>query len=317
MITKESLQLAQASINEGLLRVRQSYSASPASKKIFFIVEGKDDVPFYGTKADGYIPSGWKLVIIPAKNRKKVVEVYNSLDWSHYSKNKIMFFIDQDLSDYTKEDTPQDTNVYVTDKYAIENDLCTADTYLKALKYYYDLVDIDEKDEDCLQKFFTESCEKFVTMSTPVMAQILHWKLNRIKANYANFKAQNIFEINNKSFQLVETYQSEHSILLELCKQSGVPYSPIDILEYINLLNEKHTPEEYIRGKYILAFFVKILNFTTKNSSNILPSSRKSKDNLGLGYENALSKLCGIMKSPESLDKFLVRMKSQLLLETA
>lgn len=52
MITKESLQKAKESVNEAVLKIKQSYSASPTSKRVFFVVEGKDDIPYYATKAD-------------------------------------------------------------------------------------------------------------------------------------------------------------------------------------------------------------------------------------------------------------------------
>lgn len=71
MITKESLQKAKESVNEAVLKIKQSYSASPTSKRVFFVVEGKDDIPYYAIKADDYIPEGWKLTIVPAQNRKK------------------------------------------------------------------------------------------------------------------------------------------------------------------------------------------------------------------------------------------------------
>ena len=71
MITKESLQKAKDSVNEAMLKIKQSYSASPTSKRVFFVVEGKDDIPYYATKADIYIPEDWKLTIVHAQNRKK------------------------------------------------------------------------------------------------------------------------------------------------------------------------------------------------------------------------------------------------------
>ena len=70
MITKESLQKAKDSVNEAMLKIKQSYSASPTSKRVFFVVEGKDDIPYYATKADIYIPEDWKLTIVHAQIEK-------------------------------------------------------------------------------------------------------------------------------------------------------------------------------------------------------------------------------------------------------
>lgn len=310
MITKESLQKAKESVNEAVLKIKQSYSASPTSKRLFFVVEGKDDIPYYATKADDYIPDGWRLTIVSAQNRKKVVEAYRQLDWARYKKSRILFFIDRDLSDYTREDTPADINIYVTKKYSIENELCTEQTYIKALRYYCDLNDINDDDEESLLIFFRQCWEDFSRVTEPIMAQILHWKLNKINGNYGNFKMQNIFEIVDNQIQ--SRYEDPESALRELFKQCQVPYVQVDVSFYIDLLKSKHTPDEYIRGKFILTFFSKILNYSIRNSESIIPSRKKAKDSLGLGYENVIVKLCGIMRPPVSLAAFFHQMQDNL-----
>ena len=317
MITKESLQTAKASINEATLIIKQSYSRSPTAKKLFFVVEGKDDVPYYGTKAEVYLPEGWKLKIIPAGNRKKAVETYRSLNWSLFSKDLILFFIDRDLSEYTGEDTPTDSNIYVTTKYAIENELCTEETFLHALKYYCDLNDIDEKDESAISSFYNSSWQRFTEIAEPIMSQILYWKMNFINANYANFKIQNTFEVTSSGLVLKPQYQSTLDVLPDLFMQSGVPFAVIDIRSYTNILKSKHSPDEYIRGKYVLTFFSKTLTYIARNSAVFLPSQKKAKDSLGLGYENVVLKLCGIMKVPNTLHVFFVKMKDNLLMHNS
>lgn len=314
MITKESLQAAKASVNEAVLKIKQSYSNSPSARKIFFVVEGKDDIPYYATKAESYIPDGWKLSIIPASNRNKVVEAYRSLDWTSFSKKLILFFIDRDLSDYYGEDTPSDSNIYVTTKYAIENELCTVDTFIRALKFYCDLVDIDETDEAAISSFYDSCWQQFVEISEPIMSQILYWKMNGIDAKYANYKIQQTFDITKSGLRLKSQYKTALDILPDFFQQSKVPYAIIDIKPYSDILNSKHTPDEYIRGKYILTFFSKAFTFVARNSSCILPSQRSAKDTLSLGYENVVIKLCGIMKVPKSLHIFFAHMKENLIL---
>ena len=288
MITKESLQAAQASVNEAAFRIKQLYSNSPSAKTLFFVVEGKDDIPFYATKAEEYVPEGWKLNVIPAGNRNKVIEAYSSLNWDIFSKQRISFFVDRDLSDYTYEDTPNDSNIYVTTKYAIENELCTVDTFIRALKYYCDLIDIDETDELSISSFYNTCWQSFIAISKPIMSQILL----QLKAQYAN----------------------AIDVLPDLFSQSRVSYSAISIESYTELLDAKHTPDEYIRGKFVLTFFSKTLTYVARNSASVLPSHKKAKDSLGLGYENVIVKLCGIMKVPDSLRAFFLQMKDQLIM---
>ena len=313
MITKDSLNKAKESVNLASLKLKQSYSCSQSSKKVFFIIEGKDDIPFYGTKADEYLPDGWNLKIIPAGNRKKTVDAYHGVDWSVYNKQRVLFFIDKDLSEYTGEYTPSDVNVYVTQKYAIENELCTYDTFIKALKYYYGLNDIEDTDEALLEHLYYALWSSFSAISEPIMAQILYWKSNHIKSNYSNFKIQNMFEIKQNVLQRESSLGSDDQIIQELFSQSGIDYCITDTSTYRALLNAKHTPEEYIRGKYVLAFFVKALLYISNNSSMVLPSKKSSRPTISIGYEDAVSKLCGIMRTPESLRAFFDVMKNNLL----
>lgn len=70
MVTKDSLNKAKETVNLASLKLKQSYTSSPSSRKVFFIIEGKDDIPFYGTKVEEYLPDGWIPQIIPAGNRK-------------------------------------------------------------------------------------------------------------------------------------------------------------------------------------------------------------------------------------------------------
>ncbi len=313
MVTKESLKKAKENVNLATLKLKQSYSSSPSCRKVYFIIEGKDDIPFYGTKADEHLPPGWSLKIIPAGNRKKAVDAYNGVDWSFYDKQRVLFFIDRDLSDYTGEDTPNDTNVFVTQKYSIENELCTYDTFIKALKYYYGLNDIEETDESVIEQLYNTWWTSFATLSEPIMAQILYWKSNHVNSNYANFKIQNVFEIKNNVLQRDGTLSSDEEIIKELFKQSGIAYSSIDISEYSTILNAKHTPDEFIRGKYVLPFFSKALFYISQNSVSILPSKKTSHPTISIGHEDAVAKLCGIMRTPESLRIFFETMNSNLL----
>ncbi len=301
MITKESLLAAKDSVNETILRVKQLYSNAPSEKKIIFVVEGKDDVPFYATSAKPYMPENWEIKIVPAKNRRNAVETYKAIDWSIVSKQLVYFFIDRDLSDYTDEETPIDSNIYVTTKYAIENELCTVDTFIHALEYHCDLVDVNETDEAAISSFFELCWNSFVPIAKPIMAQILYWKINGIRANYANFKIQNTFEITDNGTVRKTEYQGNDTLLQDLFKQSNVPFEENDISHCTTVLESKHFPEEYIRGKYILAFFSKSFTYFVHNSIRLLPSQKKAKDTLSLGYENIITRLCGIMQPPQSL----------------
>lgn len=311
MITKESLIADRESVNEAVLKIKQKYSKSPTDKTIFIIVEGKDDVTFYGMKAENYKHNDARIQVIPAGNRKKVVNAYRKLDWNTFSKSRVLFIVDRDLSDYTKEDTPADDNIYVTDNYAIENDVCTPTTYIRVLKYLAQLNDIDDADETELLTFYSNSEKQFFNIATPIMALILYWKLNGVNALYANVNFGNIFQFKDNNLILNPTFEEYNDVIKFVCDKSKVTYEPsIDLSYYENLLKNGYQPIHFIRGKYLSCFFSSIINHTVEKSQEILSSKKTCKLSLPVGNKDLVVKLSGYINIPSSLHVFLSKLKS-------
>ena len=302
MITKESLVAARNTVNEASLVIKQQYSES--SNTIFVVVEGKDDIAYYGIKTSLYQNNPCKFKIISAGNRKKVVSTYDAINWEQYSKSRIIFIVDRDLSDFTGERTPIDENIYITDKYSIENDLCTFSTYLNALKYLGGLNKINELDESILLEFY-EKCESdFFSLSDKIMGLILYWKLNGVPANYSSINCATFIDIDTTGLH-VKDYSSQSEFIRFICDKSDVTYDDnISIDDYVNILKASSSPEAYTRGKYLLHFFVTILNFTSDNSDIILDTKQKGKMVFSIGVKDAIAKLSSVMPFPESLHIF-------------
>ena len=306
MITKESLIAERESINETVLKIKQIYSKSPTSKNMYIIVEGKDDVTFYGMKAEIYRSSDFRLQVIPAGNRKKVVDTYQKLDWNIFSKSNILFIVDRDLSDYTSEETPEDENIYVTDNYSIENDICSANTFIKILKYLAELNDIDDADETDLLSFYHRSEQQFFDIATPIMALILYWKLHGIKANYANLNFRNIFQLESHNLILSSEFSNLNEAIMYVCDKSNTEYdSSVDLEHYIALLTKEYAPIHFVRGKYLSCFFSAIINYTVANAKDILRSKKEGRLSVTIGNKDLIAKLSGYMDTPVSLHTFL------------
>ena len=147
--------------------------------------------------------------------------------------------------------------------------------------------------------------EDFYKIITPIMGLILYWKINGISANYANVNCNNLFMISDSDNKISAKYEDQRSLLQYICQLSGVPYdSSINIEEYVEKLNEKNTPGNYIRGKYILSFFACILNYVARNSEKVLTSKKSAKMSISVGARDAISKLCALMPVPQTLQEF-------------
>lgn len=309
MITKESLIAERESVNQAILKIKQQYSNSSTTKRTIIVVEGKDDVPFYGMKAENYKGQGDIISVISAGNRSKVVEAYKKLDWSVYSKSKVLFIIDRDLSDYTGEDTPIDDNVYVTDNYSIENDICTKTNYIRVIKYLAQLNDIDAVDEAELLSFYDNAEQQFYGIAIPIMALILHWKLNGIKANYGNINFNNIFHINNSAINIKPSFSDFEEVIKYVFDKSQITYDDSINLETCKtILQKKHKPIHFVRGKYLSCFFSAIINYTVNHSKEILPSKKEGKLSMSIGNKDLIVKLSGYIEIPYSLHLFFKKL---------
>ena len=132
-IHNEAIQSVNSVYHEFLLRYKKS------EKSIYSFFEGNDDPSFYRGFLEYVIPSDTKLFIWPSGNKDRVIQLYDSFDWSRFSKQQILFFLDRDLSELLNHSLPNDTNVYITDNYSIENDIVTLNTLDRVFKELFNL----------------------------------------------------------------------------------------------------------------------------------------------------------------------------------
>ena len=160
-----------------LLQLMQTYNRH--DDQVFFIVEGKDDVAFYMAMLQRYPKISDRSSIIVAGNRKNVIRTHDELNWKRYSKKRVFFFVDRDLSDFTKEYTPKSKNIFVTDGYSIENYIFTKELLSKSLRIFFDTRKINEEDEELIKSLFDAAAREFEKLFTPIMGWIILWKRDK------------------------------------------------------------------------------------------------------------------------------------------
>ena len=85
---------------------------SKTKRVVYGFVEGKDDPCFYRGFIDSVISNKWEVELWAAGNKEQVYNIYKNIDWRHFSKKRICFFVDRDLSDVIPEDLHQDLNIH-------------------------------------------------------------------------------------------------------------------------------------------------------------------------------------------------------------
>lgn len=114
-IHSQSLEDVDEAYHDFLLIYRQD------ARCLYGFVEGKDDPVFYRHLIENQLPEAWSIKLIPTGSKQKVLQAFQSMDWNNFCKKRVCFFIDRDLQDFLGTPQQEETNIYITDGYSIEN----------------------------------------------------------------------------------------------------------------------------------------------------------------------------------------------------
>ena len=168
---------------------------SKTKNVVYGFVEGKEDPCFYRGFIDYFLLDDWEVELWPAGNRDQVLRIHKLIDWRRFPKNRVCFFVDRDLSDLIPQKLPSDRNIYVTDKYSIENSIVNRGTCRRILTevFGFSEVSYEEMDRVCDQ-FETELGSFFMAM-IPTMAHVLSWRKRMANANLNNIKMSKLLTV--------------------------------------------------------------------------------------------------------------------------
>lgn len=230
------------------------------SKICYGFVEGKDDSSYYRCLINKELPSLYKVCLYPSGNKESVKKTYECFDWRRFSKNRIVFFIDKDLSLLISDNNIiNDKNVYITEKYSIENDIVNKDTCEAILRETMGFATTRQESINYILDLFDKAKDDFERAIMPIMANIIFWKRNNISpANYNNIKVKDIIKVDNGKVHLLK---NREELINLIYTQSGV-----DISKYSNIETRKIEQEiadiytDITRGKYLSIFFILFCN---------------------------------------------------------
>ncbi|MBK6544359.1 MAG: DUF4435 domain-containing protein [Saprospiraceae bacterium] len=172
----------------------QQYSKNDNSVHIFH--EGKDDPSFYSNFIESKLRKNRKVFYYQSKNKNSVYHYYSKLNWSSYSKKRILFCVDKDFADILKITYPIDSNIFVTEPYSIENYLVNKNIYSRSLRELMGLE--NDKKNSVLTKGFKIGLESFYDASLFLSAYILlHRKANN-PLNLQSLTFGDVFEMDEK-----------------------------------------------------------------------------------------------------------------------
>ena len=278
-------------------------------QKIYIICEGNEDLGYYGQLIRGMFPNiALKKMFVEGKNN--VLEIHKYINWKVFSKSQILFFVDRDFSYWINEPQIIDSNIYITAQYSFENDIVCTSEFVNSLEDLYGFANATSEELENITRKYDEYWNRFVENSKFFMAALivsyLHTNMHYAKNIEINkvikVETDNIWVNCVKGMDVVEYVYEK--LLIPI--QNDV-ISEIDLL----ILRFEKEKEHYsVRGKWALAFFVKMMEYIIDNGEQFAPSLyvdgvKKPKRLCELHIEKAMSVLAPRICAPVSLVEFV------------
>ncbi len=277
----------------------QQYSKNDNSIHVFH--EGKDDPSFYGNMIQNKIKKTQKIFYYQAKNKDKVYENYQKINWTSFSKKRILFFVDKDFADILRISYPIDINIFVTNYYSIENYLVDKHLFRRSLR---DLIGLDnDKINNAITKQFQVGLKTFYKASLTLTAYILYHREKKNPLNLQDITIGDIFSIDN-SFIVTK----KPKILSTLDRKTGAKtISAFKEIRKISMsLRKINKPKKYTRGKFELAYLVNCIN---KSPGMINIDKKKGEKRykccVQLSPSNAIQILAPRIRQPKDVKEFI------------
>lgn len=278
-----------------------------SKKCVYGFVEGVEDPSFYQTFIEQNIPEDWQVFLWPAGKKDKVMELYSKFNWTCFPKCQIAFFIDRDLSDFIGETLPNDINIYITDNYSIENDVVNRSTCIRVLNEIFNFVTIPIGKKEKIFDGFDREKNTFLKSMIPIMAWIIYWRRQGYPASLDNIEMKHIFKISKGKLIQIQKPKGKNSITEYIHSQCDIQVdNSVDIHAIEKEFTAKYKYKRFVRGKYLLWFFIEFSNSVHKDLCQIIPLIKVSpKKHTNLCQSNGLVIVGTRARSPKSLKKFL------------
>ena len=302
------LQIHTAALSSKIASYHEFLARFSKKKKVVYgFVEGKEDPCFYRGFIDHLLPDDWEVELWLAGNRDQVLRIHSDIDWRRFPKKRVCFFIDRDLSALLPESIPTDTNIYITDKYSIENSIVTRGTCRRTLTEVFGFSDVNHKEMEIVCNRFETEFETFLVAMIPIMAWILFWRRTAAKANLNNINISKMFSVQNGSLVVDRPAQGESSRTQYIHTSVGIAFDPtIDISPTKAEFGKTSIYQKFVRGKYALWFLVEFCKSIHESPTSFFSGCTESpKMKVFISAANAVTIIGNRARVPHSLRTFL------------
>jgi hypothetical protein len=276
-----------------------NYVETKSQYDVFLFFEGKDDYKYYCIRITPYVGNK-KFIKYNCNKKENVIEVKKMIkDKTISNQNKkLLFFID---NDFDKEKL-NDSDIYVTPTYAIENFYISDDAIKRTLIGELGLSLENSEDKEDLESAFNYLIEKRTRIINNMLFSNAWYSLQKNKSKGENGTYPILSGI--KEYSKIDGIR-------DVCKLKQMVPNNLDVTNEeltneIAFLSEK--PIERLRGKYFeqtMPFhFMEIFVDSNKKIGREL-LKKKRKVNINIGKENMVSILSQYADYPECLKNYI------------
>jgi hypothetical protein len=303
------IEIHSAAISSNISSLHEFLSRySKNAKVVYGFVEGKEDPCFYRGFIELLLPNDWCVELWPAGNKDRVYEIHSNLDWRRFNKSRICFFVDRDLSDMIPESLTQDTNIYVTTGYSIENDVVSKATCSRILAEVCGFAHSDHSELDAVCEMFEQEFEVFLQAMLPVMAWILEWRRRGgARPNLNDIQMRDMFSFSNGRLVANAAPKGKANLPLYLHEQCNVVYTPgIDIAPIQAELMRRNAYKKFTRGKYVFWFLIEFCIAVHRDAAAIFKGlSKPPKMHVNLSCSSGMAVVGTRSRMPIALRNFV------------
>jgi len=278
------------------------YATENNKNKLFCFYEGKD-APYYSYRITQFFNDDY--LNFCCKNKNNVLKIYDKIknNKNHF---KLAFFVDQDF-----DDKIENIDIYETPTYSIENFYAYECFLSKVLKNEFYL---NEEDSEAkrIHELFNEELDKYCDIITTYNAWYHSLKCKKKRESLDSTNVSLDDKLPN-AFLVLEILSLEKKYTIEdiLSKyQSAILVTKEEVLISEGILRNEIRYKK-LRGKYILTFVIKFLDFLildSKSSKSYIPTTI----NFHTDKTIIISQLTQYAHTPECLSKYLEHFKSDL-----
>ena len=322
MITVDSMQKATEEAPSVWLQYVNSKQKANTSPSVFCFFEGEDRK--YYVERIGKVFIDFKILSFTCGNRKNVIKVCKKIVSEGDNTDELLFFVDRD---FNLDSYEEDSLIYQTPEYSIENLYCKVQTIEKIIEIEFGMKPMSG-DWETVKQLYGVLLEEFMSYYSCVNIWYLACKKNGLDVCIDNFKP-------NKDFDFVEgklitknggiakkrivAYYREK---LQKDFEKKKKYSEKNLSTYIEKedvinntmeeLEKKYDSNKDFRGKFLLIFLRKFIGLIKDMNKENRFESKYLQVYIDENQKNILSAFSSYAITPKCLNNYLSSRKSNL-----